>query len=75
MAGTKQTLASMWNNPALLERMSGATKTAALEFRHAMNKISRRASVRKFDEDWLSQGMPFVWKALDPEVAPLYLAI
>lgn len=74
-AVTNQTLASMWDDPMLLGRRNAATDSAAQEFRHAMNKFSRRVSERKFDNDGLSQGMPFLWKALDPEVVPFYLAI
>jgi arachidonate 15-lipoxygenase (second type) / 8-lipoxygenase (S-type) len=75
IAGTNQTLARMWDDPVLLERLNDESNSAAQEFRHAMNKFSRIVHERKFDKDGLSQGMPFVWRALDPEVAPFYLAI
>lgn len=64
----------MWDDPAL-GRMNEETASAAQDFRHVINKFSRRVGERKFDKDGLSQGMSFVWKALDPEVAHFYLAI
>ena len=74
-AGTNMTLSYLFDDPALLSRMNDATQDAAQTFRDAMEDFSGKVSKRTFDENGLSQGMPFVWKALDPEVAPFFLAI
>jgi arachidonate 15-lipoxygenase (second type) / 8-lipoxygenase (S-type) len=71
-AGTNLTLSHLFDDPIMLSRMNDATQHAARRFQNAMGKFSENVT---FDEDGLSQGMPFVWKALDPEVAPFYLAI
>lgn len=59
----------------MLKRMNNETVKAAKDFYHEMGKFSRKVSERKFDREGLSQGMPFLWRALDPEVALFYLAI
>lgn len=69
------TLSYFFEDPTLLSRMNSATVSAAKDFYNSMNKLSGIVSKRKFDKDGLSLGMPFIWKALDPEVAPFYLAV
>jgi len=60
----------MFDNSTLLHRMNGQVNAAADEFRSSMKAFSDEVSARTFDADGLSQGMPFVWKDLDPNVAP-----
>jgi hypothetical protein len=72
---TNQTLSYLFDDETLMERMNEETAKAGRGFRHGMNKFSRKVRARHFDGKGLSQGMPFVWKTLDPEVAPFYLAI
>lgn len=60
----------MFSDPAMLHRMNTQTRAAAEEFRTAMQAFSDVVRARTFDEDGLSQGMPFVWQDLDPDVAP-----
>lgn len=60
----------MFDNATMLRRMNDETRAAASEFRESMQAFSEEVSNRTFDEHGLSQGMPFVWKDLDPNVAP-----
>lgn len=70
LVGTNRTLAHMFDDPSMLGRMNRATQEAAATFHRAMQSFSRQVAARTFDQNGLSQGMPFVWQALDPNVAP-----
>jgi hypothetical protein len=67
---TDRTLMHMFDNSTMLDRMNTATQTAAATFHSSMQAFSQQVAARTFDQDGLSQGMPFVWQALDPNVAP-----
>jgi arachidonate 15-lipoxygenase (second type) / 8-lipoxygenase (S-type) len=60
----------MFDDKNLLNRMNPKTRAAAATFKQKMQAFSDEVSSRTFDADGLSQGMPFVWQALDPNVAP-----
>ena len=68
--GTNRTLMHMFDDPVTFSRMNGATQAAATTFYNTMQAFSEQVAARTFDENGLSQGMPFVWQALDPNVAP-----
>lgn len=69
LAGTNRTLSHMFDDAEMLARMSPEVTAANADFVAAMQSRSAVVRDRSFDEDGLSQGMPFVWRALDPEVA------
>jgi hypothetical protein len=60
----------MFDDENMLNRMNAQTRRAAATFKSSMQQFSADVSARTFDADGLSQGMPFVWQALDPNVAP-----
>jgi arachidonate 15-lipoxygenase (second type)/8-lipoxygenase (S-type) len=70
LAGTERALLHMFDDAVMLSRTNPKTKAAAAKFKRSMQAFSAEVSGRTFDADGLSQGMPFVWKALDPNVAP-----
>lgn len=70
LAGTRRSLMYMFEQPLMLHRMNNQTKGAAAEFRRKMAAFSEVVGGRGFDGRGLSQGMPFVWRDLDPAVAP-----
>lgn len=72
--GTNRTLINMFNDIAVLSRMNQATVSAAAVFQDAMVAFSQVVSSRSFDSAGLCQGMPFVWKALDPNVVSFSMA-
>ena len=49
--------------------------TAAMRFRSDMEGIGEMIDGKTFDENGLSQGMPFVWKVLDPRKIPYFLSV
>ncbi|RMZ08199.1 hypothetical protein D0860_04779 [Hortaea werneckii] len=73
LVNTDRTIANMFADANMLARMNEQTRDAATEFRSAMQVQSAKVSGRTFEADGLSQGMPFIWRALDPERAPYSL--
>jgi arachidonate 15-lipoxygenase (second type)/8-lipoxygenase (S-type) len=72
---TNETIAHMFDQPDMLARMNSKTKVAEATYRGSMQAFSKKVRARTFDKNGLSQGMPFIWKTLDPEGAPFWLAI
>jgi len=60
---------------AMLKRMNVNTRNAAATFKKTMDAFSSTVKARKFDSKGLSQGMPFVWQGLDPNVAPFGVTV
>jgi len=70
LVGTNRTILNMFNDANMLSRMNTATQAANGVFMSAMRNFSTQVAARRFGPDGLSQGMPMVWRALDPNVAP-----
>lgn len=75
LADTNRTLLHMFDDDALLVSMNDDIAPAAAKFKATMEAFSEVVSNRTFDANGLSQGMPFVWQALDPNVAPYSITI
>ncbi len=73
--GTGETLLHMFDDPDILGRMNQRTRDAEAAFRATMDEFSAVVAARAFDADGLSQGMPFIWNALDPNRASYWLTI
>ena len=73
--GTNMTLSNMFLEPNLLNRLNSQTVTAAQTFHSDMLDVSKKVQARGFNGEGLSQGMPFVWKSLDPEAIPFFFAV
>ncbi|CAG8955792.1 hypothetical protein HYFRA_00011661 [Hymenoscyphus fraxineus] len=73
--GSEKCLVQMFNGTAMLGRMNEDVGEAAKEFAEEMLEQSEVVSSKAFDADGLSQGMPFIWRALDPQRAPYFLTI
>ena len=65
----------MFDDAIMLLRMNEQTRQANEDFKAEMLARSQVVKTRSFDANGLSQGMPFVWKALDPDVMPWSLTI
>lgn len=75
LAGTPRSLVHMFDDALMLRRMNAATRKANDVFKATMRARSEVVQKRTFDEKGLSQGMPFLWKALDPDVIPWSVSI
>lgn len=75
LAKTNRTLVHMFDSEELLERSKPTAREANEAFMSAMLARSEAVSGRTFGPDGVCQGMPFVWKALDPDVIPWNVAI
>ncbi|KAK7214688.1 hypothetical protein V2G26_002691 [Clonostachys chloroleuca] len=65
----------MFADSDVLSKMDTKVQGAATKFASEMTAFSGKVSSRTFDKDGLSQGMPFVWQALDPNQAGYWLAV
>lgn len=70
LAGTNRSIVHMFDDDVMLGRMNEDTRRANDRFMETMRARSRVVKSRGFGKDGLSQGMPFVWNALDPDIAP-----
>lgn len=70
LAGTNRSIIHMFDDTPVLALMNQQTREANTRFMQQMKAQSEVVASRKFDSDGLSQGMPFVWQALDPNVVP-----
>lgn len=75
LVDTPRTLAHMFDDMDLISRMSDGVYAAAANFLTTMETFSATVAARAFGADGLCQGMPFVWQALDPNVAPYSVTI
>lgn len=65
----------MFESPQFLGDIRGVLVKAAQKFKNQMMALSAVIEARTFDEEGLSDGMPFVWQALDPKRIPFFLNI
>ncbi|EFX01408.1 arachidonate 8-lipoxygenase [Grosmannia clavigera kw1407] len=72
---TIDSLVDVLTHVSMLALMNEETRAANDVFMMKMKKFSSQLQARGFDENGLSQGMPFIWKALDPNVAPFSITI
>ncbi|KAH7303981.1 lipoxygenase [Stachybotrys elegans] len=72
---TKQTTEYMFSYPPLLAGTNPAVSAANDAYREGMHLISQGINTRTFDENGLSQGMPFIWRGMDPGVIPFFLSV
>lgn len=66
---TNNTVAYMFDDPAMLSRMNEETRAAAARFKADMFALSDKWRARTFGPDGLDRGMPFVWNCMDPKWA------
>ena len=71
----KGNVVNMWSGADFLARTCPAIACAAEDFRSTMLKISDGIRAQVFDGEGLAQGMPFIWRSLDPRRIPYYLSV
>lgn len=70
IVGSTRNIIHMFDDQTMLGQMNSAAQSANTAFISSMKEFSTKVNARTFDANGLSQGMPFVWRALDPNVAP-----
>lgn len=75
LVATNETMLYMFSSDEFLSRCHAKVKEAASTFYNEMKTFSNEISQRRFDDQGLSQGMPFVWQALDPSRIPYFLSV
>lgn len=69
------TLLYMFSSDEFLRKCRSEVGAAASSFYGEMEIFSRKVRQRSFDAKGLSQGMPFLWQALDPSRIPYFLNV
>ena len=75
LVDTRETLVHMFDHEALLLREPERLTAANERFMGEMQEVSEVINEKMFDEAGLCQGMPFVWKAMDPAQIPFFLSV
>lgn len=73
--GSNGNLESIFERSGFLAGASGKVKLAAAQLQSRLRAISNDIQTRDFDSEGLAQGMPFIWRNLDPGKVPFFLAI
>ena len=72
---TNETLLYMFSSDRFLSKCHLEVREAACSFYKEMEVFSQKIRQRGFDAEGLSQGMPFLWQALDPSRIPYFLSV
>ena len=70
-----ENLVHMFSSPNFIGYGSAAVVSAAKVFEIEMQDISDRIMSKVFDDTGLAQGMPFIWRSLDPRKIPFFLSV
>ncbi|KAI9046752.1 hypothetical protein LZ554_009490 [Drepanopeziza brunnea f. sp. 'monogermtubi'] len=70
-----KTLVWQFSDDTFLSNFPRTISEAAQTFKETMEEISRGIRAKTFDSEGLSQGMPFVYRTLDPGSIPFFLAV
>ena len=70
-----ETLLYMFSEDGFLSKCHPKVREAAYSFYKEMEVFSLKVRQRGFDAEGLSQGMPFLWQALDPSRIPYFLSV
>ncbi|TAQ89914.1 hypothetical protein B7494_g1760 [Chlorociboria aeruginascens] len=71
----KESLVYMFSGKDFLSQTMPTVEHAAEKFERQMEMISDEIRGQKFDERGLAQGMPFIWRSMDPRRIPYYLSV
>lgn len=75
LEASNETLLYMFSSDRLLRKCHAEVREAAYLFHKEMEGFSQKVRRRGFDAEGLSQGMPFLWQALDPSRIPYFLSV
>jgi hypothetical protein len=75
LVDSQETLLHMFDDESLLEGGRREVVFANERFMTDMRQISEDINKKTFDEEGLCQGMPFVWKGMDPGQIPFFLSV
>lgn len=76
LVNSNRDLEEVFSSPEFRTKGPGTiTARAALLFRRELLRISDVIEARTFDKNGLAQGMPFIWRCLDPRKIPYFLSV
>ncbi|CAI6332244.1 unnamed protein product [Periconia digitata] len=69
-------LVNQWSGKQFLAATSDSVREAAAKFKRTMESISDHIRAQVFDDNGFGpQGMPFIWRSIDPRKIPYYLCV
>ncbi|KAH0539059.1 hypothetical protein FGG08_004405 [Glutinoglossum americanum] len=68
-------LVNMFSDDGFLHGQPNEVQKAAEEFKGKMEEISKIIRGREFDQEGKAQGIPFIWRGMDPSSVPYYLSV
>ena len=74
-ANSERDLENIFDRSGFLAGASVVVKNAAGRLQRRLMSISEKIQARTFDANGLSQGMPFIWKNIDPRKVPYFLSV
>ena len=74
-ANSERDLENIFDRSGFLAGASVVVKNAAGRLQRRLMSISEKIQARSFDANGLSQGMPFIWKNIDPRKVPYFLSV
>ena len=74
-ASQNKTLVYAFSDPGFLSQFNSQVGAAVAKFQTEMESLSGVIKGRKFDANGLCQGMPFIWRSLDPGTIPFFFAV
>ena len=69
------TLINAFSDPAFLAATTPGVQSAAVRFLQSMATLGVKIDSKRFDDQGLCQGMPFIWRDVNPVRIPFFLAI
>ncbi|KAJ3499393.1 hypothetical protein NLG97_g371 [Lecanicillium saksenae] len=70
-----RTLENAFSQGEMLKKLNKPTNEAAAQFLKTLQGLSNKIQARGFDGNGLSQGMPFLYRTLDPNYIPFFCAV
>jgi hypothetical protein len=75
LASQNRTLVYMFSDEKMLDRLDGRLRTAASKFKSKMQALSQQIRGKRFDQNGLSQGAPFIYRLVDPGAIPFFFGV
>ena len=72
---SQRDMENIFNGSEFLAGASAAAREAAFKLQNRLISVSNGIEAMSFDENGLSQGMPFIWRDLNPRKVPFFLSV
>ncbi len=70
-----RTLVYMFSDEKMLDRLDERLRVAERKFKSKMQAFSQKIRSKRFDQNGLSQGAPFIYRVVDPGAIPFFFGV